>query len=80
MKAGALDLTVVWNRGVAFMEFKDGVKMPTPQQVDMLNLLTRAGHHCGVFRQEKSAIDWLRSIGAPFRMSEREAELSLRLR
>lgn len=65
MKSGALDLVATWNRGVAFIEFKDGQKQPTPNQRDMLNLLFRQGHHCGVFRQEQSALDWLRSIGAP---------------
>lgn len=66
MKSGALDLVVTWNRGAAFIEFKDGAKMPTENQREMLNMLYRQGHHCGVFRQEQSALDWLRSIGAPF--------------
>lgn len=66
MKSGALDLVATWNRGVAFLEFKNSDDMPTPNQRDQLNLLYRQGHHCGVFRQEQSALDWLRSIGAPF--------------
>jgi hypothetical protein len=66
MKAGALDLVCTWNRGVAFLEFKDGSSMPDANQRDRLNRYVRQGHHCGVFRQEASALDFLRSIGAPF--------------
>lgn len=66
-RAGALDLVATWpNAGIAFLEMKDGRKIPTPQQVDRLNLLYRQGHHCGVFRQERSALDFLRRCGAPF--------------
>lgn len=66
MRAGALDLVCTWNRGVAFIEFKDGTSMPDANQRERLNLYVRQGHHCGVFRQEKSALEFLRSIGAPF--------------
>lgn len=66
MKAGALDLVATWAIGVAFMEWKNGRDMPDGNQRDRLDLYVRQGHHCGVFRQERSAIDWLRSIGAPF--------------
>lgn len=66
MRAGALDLFCTWSRGVAFLEFKDGVKMPDENQRDRLNLYVRQGHHCGVFRQELSALTFLRSVGAPF--------------
>lgn len=66
MKSGALDLVLTWPGGVAFMEFKNGTEMPFPNQRDQLNTLYRQGHPCGVFRQEQSAIDWLRAQGAPF--------------
>jgi len=71
MKAGALDLVATWERtefttGVAFLEFKDGTSMPDANQRDRLNLLTRQGHNCGVFRQEASALEFLRRCGAPF--------------
>jgi hypothetical protein len=66
MKSGALDLVCTWNRGVAFLEFKNGTDLPSPNQREQLNTLYRQGHHCGVFRQEQSALDFLRSIGAPF--------------
>lgn len=66
LTAGVLDLVCTWPGGVAFLEFKDGTKMPDANQRDRLNLLTRQGHICGVFRQEKSALEFLRRNGAPF--------------
>lgn len=66
LRAGVCDLVCVWNRGVAFVEFKAGTTMPSAAQTEFLNGLVRRGQHCGVFRQEQSALDWLRSIGAPF--------------
>lgn len=77
MKAGALDLVCTWaptrpgDRGVAFPEFKNGCEMPDANQVDRLDMLTRMGHNCGVFRQERSALEWLRACGAPFIVSGR---------
>jgi len=66
MKSGALDVVCTCTGGVAFLEFKNGHEPPTPNQRDQLNTLYRQGHHCGVFRQEQSALEYLRSIGAPF--------------
>jgi hypothetical protein len=66
MKAGALDLVATWVGGVAFLEFKDGHSMPDANQRERLNLYVRQGHHCGVFRQETSALEFLRRAGAPF--------------
>jgi hypothetical protein len=66
MKAGALDLVCTWNRAVAFLEFKNGADMPDANQRERLNMYVRQGHWCGVFRQEKSALEFLRSAGAPF--------------
>ena len=65
-RAGALDLVATWKGGVAFIEMKDGKKMPAQDQRGRLNMYTRMGHHCGVFRQEKSVMDFLRRCGAPF--------------
>lgn len=71
-RAGALDLLLVWDptlpnhRGVAFIEMKSGTGMPDKNQHDRLNRYCRMGHNAAVFRQEGSAIAWLRSIGAPF--------------
>jgi len=66
MKAGVLDLVCTWPGGVAFLEFKNGTDMPDANQRDRLDLLTRQRHHCGVFRQEASALRYLRGWGAPF--------------
>lgn len=72
MKSGALDLIATWaptrpgDRGVCFIEFKNGEEPPSPNQRDRLNMLTRMGHQCGVFRQEASALTFLRLCGAPF--------------
>jgi len=67
LTAGVLDLVATWKGGgSAFLEFKNGKEMPDANQRDRLNMLTRQGHHCGVFRQEKSALEFLRRCGAPF--------------
>lgn len=67
MKAGALDLVCTWPRGgVAFLEWKDGTSMPDANQRERLNLYMRQNHHCGVFRQEESALRFLQRCGAPF--------------
>jgi hypothetical protein len=63
LRAGVADVTCVWNRGVAWLEFKNGTAMPSPAQREFLNSLWRAGHHVGVFRQERSAVDWLLGLG-----------------
>jgi hypothetical protein len=62
---GALDITVLWPGGCAFIEMKSGSGAVSPGQRDMLNRLRRAGHSCAVFRKPETALDWLRSIGAP---------------
>ncbi|ODP39271.1 hypothetical protein [Sphingomonas turrisvirgatae] len=71
MKAGALDWVVTWrphlgDRGVAYVEWKDGTGTPDANQRDRLNMLFRMGHHVGVFRREDSFFAWLRALGAPF--------------
>lgn len=66
MKAGALDLVATWRGGIAFLEFKDGKSQPDANQSDRLAMYARQGHPAGVFRQERSALEWLRSLGAPF--------------
>lgn len=67
MTAGEPDLELTWpGRGIAWMEFKSGVGSVSPAQHERLNMLVRMGHRVGVFRQEKSALEWLKSLGAPF--------------
>jgi hypothetical protein len=70
MRAGTPDLTLIWNRGVAFVEMKDGAAMPDANQRDALNRLCRAGHHCGVFRTSASLLRWLKGLGAPVMLRE----------
>lgn len=67
MRKGAPDLTITWNRGVAFVEMKNGTDKPDADQVLLLNALYRAGHHVGVFRTAASAVAWLIERGAPIR-------------
>jgi hypothetical protein len=64
--AGALDLVIFWNCGVLFAEMKDGAGMPSVQQREMLNRLTRAGLRCGVYRTAGTLLVHLRDAGAPF--------------
>lgn len=67
LRAGVADLTVVWNHGVAFLEFKTGTGKPDDNQVDLLNYLTDAGHHCAVVRSPEFALHLLAEWGAPVR-------------
>lgn len=67
LKAGVPDLTIVWNHGSAFIEFKDGKGNPDANQVDLLNYLQDAGHHCAVVRSPEFAIELLTLWGAPVR-------------
>lgn len=67
LKAGVPDLTVVWNHGTAFIEFKDGKGNPDANQIDLLNYLQDAGHHCAVVRSPEFAIELLGLWGAPVR-------------
>lgn len=77
MTAGALDLVVTWEPqwaagvygwvpGIAFVEMKNGTTMPDDNQRDRLNMYHRWGFRCGVFRQERSLMRWLKDAGAPF--------------
>ncbi len=78
-RKGALDLVLTWeptqqgDRGVFFVEFKDGQKMPTPTQRDRLNRYYRMGHRCGVYRNPATLIAHLRAAGAPFLFAKRES-------
>ena len=65
MRAGWPDLGVVWADGEARIEFKNGRKMPEPEQVAVLNWLHARGHLVAVCRTAEGALAWLRSIGAP---------------
>lgn len=67
LKAGVPDLTLVWNHGAAFLEFKDGRGNPDANQVDLLNYLQEAGHRCAVVRSPEFALSLLADWGAPVR-------------
>jgi hypothetical protein len=67
LKAGVPDLTLVWNHGVAFFEFKDGKGKPDANQVDLLNYLQDAGHRCAIVRTPEFALQMLAHWGAPVR-------------
>lgn len=62
---GVPDVTVVWNRGVAWIEFKAGKGQLKPAQIEFGNRLVLCGQHVACFRDPIHAIDWVRSIGAP---------------
>lgn len=67
LKAGVPDLTLCWNHGVAFIEFKDAKGKPDANQIDHLNYLTDCGHHCAVVRTPEFALALLAEWGAPVR-------------
>ena len=67
LRAGVPDLTLCWNHGVAFLEFKDGKGKPAPAQVDLLNYLQAAGHRCAIVRTPEFALSLLAEWGAPIR-------------
>jgi hypothetical protein len=65
LKAGVPDLTLVWNHGVAFVEFKDAKGKPSDSQVNLLNYLQDAGHRCAIVRTPEYALALLAEWGAP---------------
>lgn len=69
LKAGVPDLTLCWNHGVGFLEFKDARGKPSDAQIDLLNYLQDAGHHCGIARTPEFALELLASWGAPVRLA-----------
>lgn len=67
LRAGVPDLTLVWNHGSAFLEFKSGTGTPDTAQIDLLNYLQDAGHRCAVVRTPEFAMALLADWGAPVR-------------
>lgn len=65
LRAGVPDLTICWNHGVAFLEFKAAWENPDNNQVDLLNYLHAAGHRCAVVRTPEFALRLLAHWGAP---------------
>ena len=68
LRAGVPDLTLVWNHGIAFMEFKAGDGKPDANQIDLLNYLHDAGHRCAIVRTSAFALALLSEWGAPVRV------------
>lgn len=64
---GVPDVTIVWNRGVAWIEFKADKGKPSAAQIEFGNRLVRAGQHMACYRDPMAAVDWIRSLGAPVR-------------
>ena len=80
MVAGAFDTLVTWDIAhahpdcpatMAMIEFKgfSGGKAGslTRQQIEFGNRLTRQGHRVACFFSARSAIEWLRQLGAPIK-------------
>lgn len=67
------DISVIWERGRADIEFKARDGSLKPEQVDALNWLHRNGHPCGVFRSVDTAMAFLRLLGAPLMVAEAAA-------
>lgn len=67
LRAGVPDLTLAWNHGVGFLEFKSATGAPDANQIDLLNYLTDCGHHCAVVRTPEFALWLLAEWGAPVR-------------
>lgn len=79
MVPGAFDTFVAWDyrqatkdapASVAFIEWKGydargSAGKLSPQQIDFGNRLHRQGHAVACFFSARTAIDWLRSLGAP---------------
>lgn len=64
---GVPDITVVWNRGVAWIEWKAGKGKMSAAQVEFGNRLVQAGQHMACYRDPMAAVDWICSLGAPVR-------------
>lgn len=68
--AGMADITCIWDGGSAYLEFKGWQASGRPgklsvQQIETLNRIHRNGHAVGCFYSARTALDWLRSLGAP---------------
>jgi hypothetical protein len=69
---GVFDLELRWNSGAAQVEFKgrDARGRPgklSPAQIDHGNRMTGLGWPVACFFDPQAALEWVRSLGAPFR-------------
>lgn len=68
MAPGEPDTGITWaDAPTARIEFKNGQKMPSEDQIKTLNWYHLRGHPVAVCRTAEGAIAWLASIGAPVR-------------
>lgn len=72
IRGGVFDLTVAWNHGIAFPEFKGYSAGGRPgvlsaAQIDWGNEMTRHGHSVACFFSPMRAVEWLRDLGCPVR-------------
>lgn len=70
LRAGVPDLTLCWNHGTAFLEFKDGKGKPQDNQTELLNYLHDAGHRCAIVRTPEFALRLLAEWGANVRLRD----------
>lgn len=64
---GVPDVTVVWNHGVAWLEWKAGKGTPSNAQIELGNRLVTMGQRFAVVRSVDFAAALLREWGAPVR-------------
>ncbi len=64
---GAPDLTIVWQTGVGWLEFKAGRGSPSHAQIDFGNRLVDMGHRFAVVRTVDFALALVREWGCPVR-------------
>ena len=65
LKPGFPDLIVIHQGRVAFLEFKNGKKMPNDTQVDVMNWLHRSDFNVACVRTPEKAFELLKEWGWP---------------
>lgn len=65
MSPGFPDANILWPGAIAFIEIKPRTGTLSPDQIDWLNWLFKAGFPCGCFRSVDRMINFLRDAGAP---------------
>lgn len=73
VRAGVFDVTAVWNRGAAWLEFKGYTAAGragalSNAQVDFGNCLVERGWSVACFFTPAAAVAWLAGLGAPVRL------------
>lgn len=68
--AGMPDTVLLWDGGMAFIEWKGWTAAGRPgtlsaQQIDTCNRIHRNGHKVACFFSARPALEWLRGLGAP---------------